>query len=169
MKQLCTNLPLTTTTRNFSSELLCCVHTVLVVERFDSLFPCIKVECVDIFDWRCWIDHHIEWLSLIDVLLSVSSLIDDDELIDLCKCSEDCFFCVRKEIKMLYWSVVVSNWIPCFFGIVSFFFQELLEIFVFDWYFCFCKIFDIVVWKPWFNTLWDLPNNKRWRSCWCNC
>lgn len=118
--------------KDISAEFLCSIHTVLVVERFNALFPRFNVELVDLFDTDfTWINRDIEALRLVNVFLALCSLVDNRHLGYLGEGFEDLFFFVRQTIEMLHTAVFTCDTVPDFPLVFSFFREDGLEVSVF--------------------------------------
>ena len=124
---------------------------MLVVDGFEAEFGGGEVELVDVARWRFGVNHDVDALSLVDVFLSLRSLLDDGELADFGKGFVDFFFFVVKGGEVLYGAVVEQNAFPGFFVVEVFFLQQFYQERVFVGGFDFGEVFDVVVGFEGFN------------------
>ena len=118
---------------------------VLVVERFQAEFGGGEVKLVDVFGGGVGVDHDVDTLPLVDVLLALRGLLDNGQLADFREGFEDVFFFFRKAVQMLHRAVVQEDAFPDCFRIQAFFLQQFHQIGILVGGFDFGEIFDVVV------------------------
>jgi hypothetical protein len=105
---------------------------MLVVQSFNPELPGIDQKSVHVFGWHFRRNHQIERLSLIDVILSHSRLVDNGRLVDLGESSEHFFLVVGQPIEMLDRSIVLFDAVPDVFGVFIQFNEQFSQNWILD-------------------------------------
>src|SRR5690606_17826747 len=103
------------------------ISSTLVVQGLNTQLPSINEHLINFLQRTIRMDHQIDRLRLIDVLLSLRCLYDDSALVDLSKRLEHVLLKSIQERKMLNGTTCFQNGTPCLIIILSISLKNLGE------------------------------------------